>query len=79
MIIHIDLSGDIRKGKEKINWKGYYELFPDYEINIDQIYERDKKLIIVGTSVGNFSENRLKVFTTNGEKPKKENFQGKAI
>lgn len=41
--IFIDSYGDKHVGKkgEKQGWKGYFELFPDYKIEIEDIAEND--------------------------------------
>jgi len=44
--IFIDMEGDIHKGKVEINWKEYFNIFPDYRINIEKIFHKNNNIYI---------------------------------
>lgn len=77
--IFIDMGGDLHKGKKEINWKEYFNIFPDYKINIEKILHKNNNIYILGNSTGNFSEYGKNLFTKEGKTPQSEDFQGPAI
>jgi ketosteroid isomerase-like protein len=61
--IFIDASGNKSVGKKgmKKGWEGYYELFPDYQIEISDIIENDPVFGLFGYVSGTYKNltNRL--------------------
>src|SRR5208283_1745026 len=54
----IDAHGNSVNGKEKMRsgWKGYFEWFPDYHIDITSTLEQDNTVALFGTASGTFKK-----------------------
>ena len=52
-----DSLGNIFRGKDVMTtgWKNYLHLFPDYKIEVDEIYENENKIIFTGKASGTYS------------------------
>jgi len=52
----IDAHGNQVRGKEKMiaGWRGYFEWFPDYRIEVTDIFEKDNGLALFGFAGGSF-------------------------
>jgi len=52
----IDAHGNELVGREKMvaGWRGYFEWFPDYEIEVEQIFEHGGKFGLFGYASGSF-------------------------
>ena len=48
--LFIDSQGNKLKGKERMKkaWTEYFGLFPDYKIEIDEVFEKDSLICILG-------------------------------
>ncbi|HEX9745116.1 MAG TPA: nuclear transport factor 2 family protein [bacterium] len=77
----IDTENEIFTGREQMHngWIGYYKLFPDYTIKIDELSVRGDLVIISGQSDGTLSDFGKEVLSVEGEIPDKNTMQGKAI
>ena len=55
----IDAHGNEVIGREKIvaGWRGYFEWFPDYQIEVVQIFENDEEFGLFGYAGGSFKGN----------------------
>jgi ketosteroid isomerase-like protein len=56
----IDPYGSKVIGREQMltGWRGYFEWFPDYQIEVDDIYEREGEFVMFGWAAGSFKGNR---------------------
>ena len=54
--IFIDAHGNQVSGKEKMiaGWRGYFEWFPDYYIEVTEVFEDEDKLALFGFAGGTF-------------------------
>src|ERR1043166_6115742 len=54
--IFIDAHGNQVQGKEKMTagWRGYFEWFPDYSIEVNEIFENDHTFAMLGFAGGSF-------------------------
>ena len=54
--LFIDSQGNKLKGKEKMKkaWSEYFGLFPDYKIEIDEVFEKDSSICIIGHASGTY-------------------------
>jgi len=54
--VFVDSQGNKAKGKEflKQAWTGYFELFPDYRIEIEETFEKDSIICMVGYASGTY-------------------------
>ena len=61
----IDSHGNEIHGKEKMKaaWLGYFEMFPDYRIDVTDIFEENQIVALFGSASGTFG----------GDKKKKDN------
>jgi len=52
----IDAHGNQVSGKEKMiaGWRGYFEWFPDYYIEVTEVFEEEDKLALFGFAGGTF-------------------------
>ena len=52
----IDAHGNQVSGKEKMiaGWRGYFEWFPDYYIEVTDVFEDEDKLALFGFAGGTF-------------------------
>ena len=52
----IDAHGNQVSGKEKMiaGWRGYFEWFPDYYIEVTEVFEDEDKIALVGFAGGTF-------------------------
>ena len=66
----IDALGAIVQGREALRqaWTGYFQLVPDYQISLEEIFERDHVIAAFGTAGGTYApdgkllpENRWRV------------------
>lgn len=55
----IDAHGNEVVGREKMiaGWRGYFERFPDYEIEVAQIFENGEEFGLFGNARGSFKGN----------------------
>jgi ketosteroid isomerase-like protein len=55
----IDAHGNEVTGREKMlaGWRGYFEWFPDYQIEITQIFENGDEFALFGYARGSFKGN----------------------
>src|SRR5687767_10707932 len=55
----IDAHGNEVIGREKMlaGWRGYFEWFPDYEIDVAQIFENGEEFGLFGYAGGSFKGN----------------------
>ena len=58
--IFIDPHGNEVRGKETMiaGWRGYFEWFPDYFIEVTEVFERNDCLGMFGSAGGSFKGNR---------------------
>ena len=56
----IDAAGRIETGREKMikGWRTYYEMFPDYRIEIEDIVQGEEIIGAFGTAVGTYNGKR---------------------
>jgi len=54
--LFIDSQGNKMEGKEKMKqaWTEYFGLFPDYKIEIDEIFEKDSSICLLGYASGTY-------------------------
>ena len=52
----IDAHGNEVIGKEKMiaGWRGYFEWFPDYSIEVNEIFEQGETFAMFGSASGSF-------------------------
>jgi ketosteroid isomerase-like protein len=55
----VDPHGNVVTGRESMiaAWHGYFEWFPDYQIEVDDIYEREGEFVMFGWAAGSFKGN----------------------
>ena len=55
----VDGLGQVVRGRERMGkgWLGYFSLFPDYSIKIDEILNRGNLVALFGTAEGTYSVN----------------------
>ena len=78
----IDTEGNSAQSREQMRegWVGYYQLFPDYRIQINQVIVHETKVVLVGRSDGTLSEHGRKMLARpDGSPPPDEELQGPAI
>jgi SnoaL-like domain len=56
----IDAHGNELSGKEKMiaGWRGYFEWFPDYYIEVTEVFEQGEKLALLGFAGGSFKNQK---------------------
>ncbi|MEI6123045.1 MAG: nuclear transport factor 2 family protein [Bacteroidota bacterium] len=54
--LFIDSQGNEFEGKEfmKQAWKSYFEMFPDYRIEISRVVENDSNIVLLGSAQGTY-------------------------
>lgn len=54
--LFIDSQGNRMEGKEKMKqaWTEYFRLFPDYKIEIEEIFEKDSSVCALGHASGTY-------------------------
>ena len=54
--LFIDSQGNKMAGKDKMKnaWSEYFGLFPDYKIEIEEIFEKDSSICILGFASGTY-------------------------
>jgi hypothetical protein len=54
--VFTDSQGNKHHGKETMRaaWQGYFELFPDYKIDPDEIFNIDETVIVLGFASGTY-------------------------
>jgi SnoaL-like domain len=64
--IFIDSQDNVMKGRENMKqaWNGYFNIFPDYKIEINEIIEKDSLICMLGYASGTF-KNLITVKNTN--------------
>lgn len=60
--IFIDNIGNEMSGKEKMKeaWKSYYDLFPDYKIEVSEIFQNGGTFLLYGIASGSFQNRKEK-------------------
>ena len=55
----IDADGSENSGYQKMRdgWQEYFSMVPDFEIKINDHFERDNFIVLIGTAEGTFIEN----------------------
>ena len=55
----VDGLGQVVRGREQMEkgWLGYFDLFPDYSIQVDEILNRGNLVALFGTAEGTYSRN----------------------
>ncbi len=55
--LFVDSLGSVQKGREKMRegWRGYFTLFPDYNISVLEIFEKDGTFVLLGSARGTYS------------------------
>lgn len=55
--LFVDSLGSVQKGREKMReaWRGYFALFPDYNISVLEIFEKDGTFVLLGSARGTYS------------------------
>ncbi len=58
--VFIDSQGNEVHGKDKMikGWEGYFNLFPDYKIEVGQLLDEGSLTILLGFASGSFLGNR---------------------
>ena len=57
----IDTYGDIENKKQmEVGWKGYFEWFPDYYIDINEYVDNDNFAVILGKASASYLGNKEK-------------------
>ena len=58
----IDAHGNEISGREQMRtgWRGYFEWFPDYRIEVAELFERDDTIVLVGFAGGSLRGNKTK-------------------
>jgi hypothetical protein len=56
--VFIDSDGTEVPGRERMRegWIGYFELVPDYRIEVNETFTRDQTVVFLGIARGTFSE-----------------------
>ncbi len=78
----IDTDGNSVVGRERMRvaWVGYYRLFPDYHVRIDEVLVRGNEVVLIGRSDGTLSEHGQTVLAgPDGTLPPYDEMQGSAI
>jgi hypothetical protein len=47
----------------KSGWQDYFESFPDYKIEISEIFERDKEFVLLGRASASFKGEKVKCWS----------------
>jgi len=52
-----DSLGEVFRGKEIMvkGWKNYFKMFPDYKIDLDELFENENKIMFTGRASGTYS------------------------
>lgn len=60
--VFIDSIGHEHKGVPlmKSGWSAYFESFPDYKIEILEIFERDKEFVLLGRASASYKGEKVK-------------------
>lgn len=63
--VFIDSIGHEHKGVPvmKSGWSAYFESFPDYKIEILEIFERDKEFVLLGRASASFKGEKMKCWS----------------
>jgi limonene-1,2-epoxide hydrolase len=58
--VFIDSAGNVAEGREKMTtgWKKYFQMFPDYEIKVENILAEKTLVAIFGSASGTFHGKR---------------------
>jgi ketosteroid isomerase-like protein len=78
----IDADGNTVVGRERMRdgWVGYYRLFPDYRVEIDEVIVRNDEVVLIGRSDGTLSpQGRVVLAGPDGAAPPDDEMQGPAI
>jgi|SRR5581483_2568824 len=59
----IDAHGNLVAGKNKMKagWIGYFQLFPDYKIEIKEVFTKDQVVAALGFAEGTFKRNHWRL------------------
>lgn len=51
-----DSLGNVFRGKEIMikGWKNYFQLFPDYKIDLGEVYSNENKVVFIGKASGTY-------------------------
>jgi len=65
--LFIDSRGNSMVGNENMKkaWIGYFELFPDYNIEITDTLQNDSLVVLLGYASGTYKTNNNKLDSTN--------------
>ncbi len=63
--VFIDNIGKEHKGVPlmKSGWSSYFELFPDYKIEISEIFERGNEFVLLGRASASFKGEKVKCWS----------------
>ncbi|HEY9205882.1 MAG TPA: nuclear transport factor 2 family protein [Candidatus Methanoperedens sp.] len=63
--VFIDNIGHEHKGVPlmKSGWSAYFESFPDYKIEISEVFERDKEFVLLGRASASFRGEKVKCWS----------------
>lgn len=63
--VFIDSVGHEHKGVQlmKSSWLAYFESFPDYRIEISEIFERDKEFVLIGRASASYKGEKVKCWS----------------
>jgi uncharacterized protein (TIGR02246 family) len=78
----IDTSGEAYRGREamRAGWAGYFRLFPDYQVVVDDVRVAGSDVTMRGRSTGTLSEEgRETLRRPDGSLPPDDELQGTAI
>ena len=80
--VFVDMAEGRSEGRDQMrhNWEGYFRLFPDYKINIDEAHFSGSDIILIGESTGSLSDFGRDILQRAGKQNiNGEEFQGPAI
>ncbi|OGV96126.1 hypothetical protein A2W24_01920 [Microgenomates group bacterium RBG_16_45_19] len=55
--IFIDSGGNKVQGREKMlkAWQGYFQMMPDYHIQVEKIFRNQEEVVLLGTAKGTYA------------------------
>jgi len=55
--IFIDSGGNRVEGRGKMQsaWQGYFNMMPDYHINVEKIFRNQEEVVLLGTAKGTYA------------------------
>jgi hypothetical protein len=78
----VDTAGESFRGRETLRegWSGYFQLFPDYRIEIQQIRVEGPRVVLAGRTSGTLSPSGAEALRgPDGTLPPPDQFQGPAL